>query len=279
MTQKSILITGCSSGIGEAAAHTMKARGWRVFATARKKEDIKRLKDAGLESLYLDYAEPESIAACAGEVLDAAKGGLFALFNNGTYGQGGAVEDIRTDVMREQFESGFFGWHDLTLRVLPTMRAQRAGRIVNCSSVLGIAPMAYRGPYNAMKFALEGLTLTMAFELKGTGIAVSLIEPGPIRTRFADNALTVFKKNVDVENSPHRELYERRLKFLEKGGSQSRFKLEPSAVVDKLIHAVESPNPKPHYFVTTPTYLIDAARRFLPVGLYHRLLQKAGDNA
>lgn len=279
MTQRSILITGCSSGIGEAAAHTMKARGWRVFATARKDEDIQRLKNEGLESHYLDYTEPESIKACAEAVLEAANGRLFALFNNGTYGQGGAVEDITTEVMRQQFESGFFGWHDLTLRVLPTMRAQKAGRIVNCSSVLGIAPMAYRGPYNAMKFALEGLTLTMAFELKGTGIAVSLIEPGPIRTRFAEHALRALKENVDLENSPHRHTYERRLKFLENGGNQSRFKLEPSAVVEKLIHAVESPSPKPHYFVTTPTYLMDAARRFLPVGLYHRLLQKAGDNA
>ena len=187
--QKSILITGCSSGIGLCAAETLKARGWRVFATARKPEDIARLKDeVGVESLYLDYAEPDSIAEAAEHVLKATDGRLDALFNNGGYGQPGALEDIRRDVLRAQFEANVFGWHDLTARVIPAMRKRGQGRIVFCSSVLGLIGAPYRGAYCASKFAIEALADTLRMELQGSGIHVVLIEPGPIATRFVERA-------------------------------------------------------------------------------------------
>ena len=173
MPQRSILITGCSSGIGLASAREMKARGWRVFATARKPEDIARLRDQdGLESLYLDYAESDSIEAAAKHVLDATGGTLNALFNNGAYGQPGAVEDLTPDVLRAQFEANVFGWHDLTRRVIPAMRAQGEGRIVFCSSVLGLVAAPYRGAYCASKFAIEALADSLRMELAATGIRI-----------------------------------------------------------------------------------------------------------
>ena len=213
MPVRSILITGCSSGIGLCAAQTLKARGWRVFATARKQEDIARLKnEVGVESLYLDYAEPASIAAAAEHVLEATNGEIDALFNNGGYGQPGALEDIRPHVLRAQFEANVFGWHDLTCRLIPAMRAQGQGRIVFCSSVLGLIAAPYRGAYSATKFAVEALADTLRMELSGTGIHVSLIEPGPIATRFVERAIEAYRRNVDLEGvgasrhlpSPHR---------------------------------------------------------------------------
>lgn len=277
MSERSILITGCSSGIGEACAHGMEARGWRVLASARKREDVDRLNAEGLEALHLDYAEPESIARAAEEAMERTEGRLFALFNNGAYGQPGAVEDLTMEVLRAQFEANFFGWHDLTRRIVPAMRRQGKGRLVFCSSILGLVPLKYRGAYTASKFALEGLASTLRMEVKEAGIAVSLIEPGPIRTRFAANAAEAFKRNIDIEASPHRAAYEERLARLDSGGTSSRFKLGPEAVLAKLVHAVESTDPKPQYFVTAPTYMMDAARRLLPPRLLERLLDRASD--
>lgn len=263
MSERSILITGCSSGIGWACALGMKARGWRVFATARRPSDIMRLGDHGIEAYYLDYTEPDSIHQCLAQVLEAGEGRLTALFNNGTYGQPGAVEDLDTDVLRAQFEAGFFGWHELTRHVIPVMRAQGHGRIVNCSSVLGIVSLKYRGAYNATKFAVEALSDAMRQELKSSGIRVSLIEPGPIRSRFVEHALEAYRANIDIERSPHREVYRRRIAAMEAGGSQL-FKLEPEAVLKKLVHATESRWPKPRYYVTVPTHFVALGRRLLP---------------
>jgi NAD(P)-dependent dehydrogenase (short-subunit alcohol dehydrogenase family) len=262
MSARAILITGCSSGIGWACAIGMKSRGWRVFATARKPSDILRLGDEGIEAFYLDYTEPESIASCAEQVLKAGEGRLDALFNNGAYGQPGAVEDLRTDVLRAQFEAGFFGWHDLTRRFIPAMRAQGAGRIVNCSSILGLVSLKYRGAYNATKFALEAWSDALRQELRGTRIGVSLIEPGPIRSRFVEHALAAYRANIDLEGSAHAEVYRRRIAAMERGGS-SFFKREPEAVLDKLLHAVESRRPKARYYVTVPTHLAAFGRRVL----------------
>jgi NAD(P)-dependent dehydrogenase (short-subunit alcohol dehydrogenase family) len=261
-TDRSILITGCSSGIGWASAVGLKQRGWRVFATARRPSDILRLGDQGIEAYYLDYMEPESIESCAEQVLSATGGTLTALFNNGMYGQPGAVEDLRPEVLRAQFEVGFFGWHDLTRRLIPSMRAQGRGRIVNCSSVLGIVSLKYRGAYNACKFAVEGLSDALRQELKGTGIHVSIIEPGPIRTNFVEHALEAYRANIDLESSPHADIYQRRIAAMEAGGSR-RFKLEPEAVVEKLVHALESKRPKPRYRVTLPTHMVALGRRLL----------------
>jgi NAD(P)-dependent dehydrogenase (short-subunit alcohol dehydrogenase family) len=242
----------------------MKTRGWRVFATARKPEDIARLKEKeGVESLYLDYAEPHSIEAAAEHVLAATGGKLTALFNNGAYGQPGAVEDLRREVLRAQFEAGFFGWHDLTRRIIPAMRQQGEGRIVFCSSVLGLISAPYRGAYCASKFAVEALADSLRMELAATGIRIVLIEPGPIASRFLEHALEAYRRNIDLEASPHAEIYRARIARLEEGGDQT-FKLGPEAVALKLVHALESRNPKRRYYVTLPTYAAALLRRVLP---------------
>jgi NAD(P)-dependent dehydrogenase (short-subunit alcohol dehydrogenase family) len=267
MVGRSILITGCSSGIGLASAREMKARGWRVFATARKPEDIARLKDEeGVESLYLDYAEPDSIEKAVAKVLKATGGTLDALFNNGAYGQPGAVEDLRRDVLRAQFEAGFFGWHDLTARIVPVMRKQGEGRIVFCSSVLGLISAPYRGAYCATKFAVEALADALRLELAATNIKIVLIEPGPIASRFLEHALEAYRRHIDLDASHHRETYRERIMRLEEGGDQT-FKLGPEAVAFKLARALESRNPKRRYFVTVPTYVAALFRRFLPTSM------------
>ena len=264
MSERSVLITGCSSGIGLASAREMKTRGWRVFATARKPEDSARLKEKErVVSLYLDYAEPHSIEAAAEHVLAATGGKLTALFNNGAYGQPGAVEDLRRDVLRDQFEAGFFGWHDLTRRIIPAMRQQGEGRIVFCSSVLGFVSAPYRGAYCASKFAVEALADALRMELAATGIRIVLIEPGPIASRFLEHALEAYRRNIDLEGSAHREIYRTRIARLEEGGDQT-FKLGPEAVALKLVHALESRNPKRRYYVTLPAYAAALLRRVLP---------------
>ena len=266
---RTILITGCSTGIGYAAARDLEARGWRVLATARKPDDLARLAALGVEPLELELADPASVAACADRTLSLTDGRIGALFSNAAYGQVGAVEDLTRDVLRDQFEVNVFGLHDLTRRLIPAMRAQGAGRIVNCSSVLGLMAAPYRGAYCASKFALEGLSDAMRMELHGTGIHVSLIEPGPIRTNFLPTALAMFRARVDIAGSAHAATYQRRLAGMEKGG-KTTFKLEPEAVVRQLIRALESPRPKPRYFVTFPTYAANILKRALPTVLLDR---------
>jgi len=276
MQPKSILITGCSSGIGLACAIGMKARGWRVFATVRNTQDQARLESLGLEALLMDYRESASVQACAREVSKRTDGKLFALFNNGAYGQPGAVEDLTRAVLEEQFAANFFGWHELTTACLPLLRANGGGRIIQCSSVLGIVAMKWRGAYNASKFAIEGLSDTLRLELRGSGIFVSTIEPGPIATRFVENALAAFDKNIKVETSHYSQAYERQRARLGKGGS-NRFKLPPEAVLQKLVHALESPRPKAHYYVTTPTHLMGLARRIMPQRLMDHFVDRMSD--
>lgn len=268
---RSILITGCSSGIGKCAAEGMHARGWRVFATARKPEDLEMLRQLGVTPLYLDYAEPDSIEAAANALFETTGGTLDALFNNGAYGQPGALEDVSTDVLRAQFEANFFGWHDLTRRVIPAMRKQGHGRIVMCSSVLGIITMGFRGPYAASKFALEAYSDTLRIELHGTGIHVAVIEPGPIRTKFTATALTYARKNIDIVHSVHVKAYARRIRAMEKGGNTFG-ELGPEAVLDALVKAVESGNPRPQYFVTRPTLWMSLLKRVAPKRQLHSFL-------
>lgn len=274
MTRKSILITGCSSGIGFASARIMRGRGWRVLATARTEEDRQRLLgEVGCEVLYLDLANADAIARCAAEALRLTDGRLDALFNNAAFGQVGAVEDLTPEVLRRQLEVNVVGTHDLTRRLIPAMRQAGRGRIVQCSSVLGFVSAPYRGAYCASKFALEALSDAMHHELKGSGVSVSLIEPGPIRTRFVATALANFRASVDIEGSVHRETYRARLASMEQGG-KSTFKLEPEAVAHKLVHAVESPRPRRRYMVTVPTYIAAAGKRLLPPTLADWLIQK-----
>jgi len=254
----------------------MKARGWRVFATARKPEDLAMLEAKGVEALYLDYAERESVVACAAEVGRRTGGRLDALFNNGAYGQPGAVEDLRREVLEAQFAANVFGWLQLTNLCLPMMRENGSGRVVHCSSVLGLVAMKWRGAYNASKFAIEALADTQRLELKGANIHVALIEPGPIASRFVETALRAFERNIDETSSHYRAAYVRQRARLGKGGAQ-RFKLPPEAVFEKLIHAVESPRPKVRYYVTVPTYISAWARRLLPRWLFDRFIERASD--
>jgi NAD(P)-dependent dehydrogenase (short-subunit alcohol dehydrogenase family) len=270
--QKVILITGCSSGIGYEVAKGLVARGYRVFATARKQKDVDKLNAEGLESLSLDLADSDSIQTAVSELLKRTNGKLYALFNNGAYGQPGAVEDLSRAVLREQFEVNLLGTHELTCLVLPVMRAQGAGRIIQNSSVLGLITLKYRGAYNASKFALEGLTDTLRMELKGSGVAVSLIEPGPITSRFRANAFAAYQKNIDTENSPHRQLYRSVEKRLGSEGEVAPFTLGPEAVLKQVIHALESEHPKARYYVTFPTHLFAFLRRILPVQLLDKIL-------
>ena len=265
MSKRSILITGCSSGIGLASARLLRKRGWHVFATARTPGDLERLTvDEQVDAVHLDLAEAKTIAACAEAVLDKTGGTLDALFNNAAYGQPGALEDVSVDALRAQFEVNVFGTHDLCRRLIPAMLNQGHGRIVQCSSVLGLIAAPYRGAYCASKFALEALSDVMRLELAGAGIHVSTIEPGPINTRFIDSSIAAAHRWIDIDGSRHRTRYTAMLEALAKGGKQT-FKLEPEAVAAKLVHAVEHPRPKAHYYVTLPTYMAAIARRTLPI--------------
>lgn len=260
--QRSVLITGSSSGIGLCAAEGLKARGYRVFATARKAQDVDALTERGLESLLLDLTDSDSIREALAAVLERTGGELYGLFNNGGYGQPGAVEDLSRDVLRQQFETNVFGWHELTCAVLPVMRRRNEGRIVQNSSMLGLVTLAYRGAYNASKFALEGLTDTLRQELRGSGIHVSLIEPGPVESRFRENAYAAFKRNIDPGQSAHAAVYQEVEQRLAQT-AEPPFTLPASSVLKKLIHALESPNPRPRYYVTVPTYVFAGLKRVL----------------
>ncbi|HTN98374.1 MAG TPA: SDR family oxidoreductase [Nordella sp.] len=273
---RTVLITGCSSGIGYASAKLLKAKGWRVFATVRKDADLVRLENEGFETFRLDYTDPITISECVADIAERTRGKLFGLFNNGAYGQPGALEDISRAALTAQFEANVFGWHELTRDCLKLMRANGAGRIVNNSSVLGLTAMKWRGAYCATKFAIEAMSDTMRLELKGSNIHVSLIEPGPIATRFVEHAIEAFDRNVDETLSHYKEAYVRQRQRLNGGGAK-RFKLPPEAVALKLLHALENRKPKRRYYVTVPTYVMAWARRLLPPPALDRLLDKASD--
>ncbi len=261
--QKSILITGCSSGIGYDAAHGLKAHGWRVFATCRKQEDCDRLIAEGFESPRLDLADEDSITEALAHILNETGGALDALFNNGAYAIPGAVEDLPRQAFREIFETNLFGTQDLTNRVIPVMRKQGHGRIINNSSVLGLVGYSWRGAYVATKFALEGLTDTLRLELRPTDIHVILFEPGPVTSKIRQNSIPHFERFIDWKASALSRLYEKLIHRLYQDREPDFFELPASAVTKKLIRALESPRPKPRYYLTTPTYVFGALRRIL----------------
>ena len=275
-TRRSIIVTGCSSGIGAHCARALHAEGWRVFATVRREEDRNGLEADGIETLLMDYTKPDTIAALADTVLSRTGGRIDALFNNGAYGQAGAVEHLPVEALRLQFETNVFGWHDLTRRLIPAMRRQGHGRIVQCSSILGIVPYRWRGAYNASKFAIEGLSLTLRMELAGSGIHVSLIEPGPIESRFTANAVTHIEQHIDLEGSVHADEYRRQLRRLRGESRPSRGKLGPEAVYAVLKHALNAPSPRPHYVVTTPAKQGALLKKLLPAGLFYRFIGRLG---
>ena len=274
---KTILITGCSTGIGYCVAKGLKNRGYRVFATARRKESVAVLTEEGFESLLLDLDDSDSIRHAVDEILKRTNGEIYGLFNNGAFGLAGAVEDLSRDAIRAQFETNFFGWLELTNLIIPVMRQQGYGRIIQNSSVLGIVALQFRGAYNASKFAIEGISDTLRLELRNTDIHVSLIEPGPIMSEFRSNSLKAMQDHIDIKNSIYSEKYKNVLKRLNTKGPAVPFTLPPEAVLDKVIHALESRKPKARYYVTFPTYLFAYLKRLLSTRQLDSLLFKAGN--
>lgn len=276
-SNRTILITGCSTGIGLATARRLKHRGYNVLTTARKPVDIAELQLHGFYCRFMDYTLPQSITETVQWALAQGQGRIYGLFNNGAYGQPGAVEDLSRDVLREQFEANFFGWHQLTTEVLAEMRKVNEGRIIQNSSVLGIVPMKMRGAYNASKYAIEGLTDTLRLELKGSNIFISLIEPGPIYSEFRRNAYKHFKRAIMPQDSFHRQTYEAvEARLSDALNADSRFTLPPEAVAEKVIHALESSRPRARYPVTFPTHLFGYLKRLLPTSWLDFILNKAG---
>lgn len=272
---KAVLVTGASSGIGYYCAKALQQDGYKVIASCRKIADVSRLQAEGLTCIQLDLADSASVQNGAREALALARGSLYALFNNGAYGQPGAVEDLSRETLRKTFETNLFGWLELTNALLPKMIEQGEGRIVQNSSVLGFAAMPMRGAYNASKFALEGLSDTLRLELKGTGVEVSLIEPGPILSQFRKNALDALTRNIDRDSSRHKAKYEAAIERLSKKGPAMKFTLGPDAVYKRLKHALESKRPKPRYYVTVPTYLLGYLKRILSTRALDKILAKA----
>ncbi|MBV7300109.1 SDR family oxidoreductase [Enterovibrio paralichthyis] len=271
-----VLMTGCSSGIGYVCAHALAKQGFNVIASCRKQEDVAQLKAEGLTCIHLDLADETSILKAVEEVKSLTGGKLFGLFNNGAYGQPGALEDLPTDALRKQFETNFFGWHTLTQAVIPMMRENGKGRIVQNSSVLGFVALKFRGAYNASKFAVEGWTDTIRLELEGTPIKISLIEPGPIESRFRANALNAFFRYINPESSRFKNDYLSQQARLESEHSSNKYTLPADAIVEPLVHALTSANPKIRYRVTKPTQYMALCKRLLPAKTLDRLLAKGG---
>ncbi len=261
---KTVFITGCSSGIGYEAAHALVKQGFHVIASCRKQADVERLQLDGLTCIQLDLADNDSILNAVKKIKKITNGELFALFNNGAYGQPGALEDLPTDALRQQFEINVFGWHTLTQALLPLMFKRGEGRIVQNSSVLGFVALKYRGAYNASKFAIEGWTDTLRLELENTPIQVSLIEPGPIETKFRINALQAFHQHIKVKGSRHEQAYLGQEKRLEAKESESQYTLPASAIMPSLIHALTAKRAKIRYRVTKPTTYMWLFKRLLP---------------
>ncbi|MGB1310115.1 MAG: SDR family NAD(P)-dependent oxidoreductase [Leucothrix sp.] len=270
---KNILITGCSSGIGYCTAKGLKARGYRVIASARKPKDVSRLQDEGFDALQLDVADSDSIQHAVADLKSLCGDALYAIFHNGAYGQTGAVEDLNRSTLEKQFATNVFGWIELSNALIPLLRQQPSARIIFNSSVLGLISLPYRGAYNASKYAIEGFADTLRLELHSSNIAISLIEPGPIESLFRQNALAALKANIDIDGSVHKDKYQKQIKRMEKIGPAAPFTLPAEAVLTKVVHALESRNPKPRYYVTFPTYLFGTLRRILPTRALDAILR------
>ncbi|HAT6935728.1 TPA: SDR family NAD(P)-dependent oxidoreductase [Legionella pneumophila] len=272
MNTKVILITGCSSGIGFDAVFALKKRGHRVIASCRKTEDVQKLLNKGVEALLLDVSNPISIQSAFAQLLIMTSGHLDVLINNAGYGQVGALEDISRDILRQQFETNVFGLQDLTNLVIPVMREQGQGRIINISSILGVVSMPFRGAYNASKYALEGLSDTLRLELSGSGIKIITIEPGPINSRFRDNAVDFSLQQIPMEKSYFKNQYKTMLSNFKQKKADSLFTRNTDAVIKKLVHAVESRKPKPKYPVTFPAYFLIGLKRILTTRLLDKFI-------
>lgn len=274
MSMGTVLITGCSSGIGLATAEVLKARGWRVIATARKAEDVTSLSAQGFEALQLDVCDELSVKRALATVFTLTGGELDGLVNNAGMAIPGAVEDLSRENLLRQFDTNFFGVMELTRQVLPVMRRRNRGRIVMVSSILGRVAMPWRGAYNASKFALEGITDTLRMELRGSGIQVALVNPGPVRSRFRDNSLGNFDAHVAPAASVHAADYARLRAQTGADKDHQPFTVGPEAVAAKIAHALESRTPKARYYVTLPAYVLATARCLLPTAWLDAVLAR-----
>lgn len=268
---KSVLITGCSSGIGEATAYYLKSCGYRVIATARKEVDVERLKNDGFEAFRIDVRDPQSISEALENILILTGGTLDIVFNNAGFGQPGAVEDIKTDILREQFETNVFGLHEVMMQVLPIMKRQGYGKIINHSSVLGLVSLRLRGAYNASKYAIEGLSDTLRLELEGSNISVTVLNTGPITSDFRNNAKQKTIDNIDIDNSRFKEVY---YKSLNSKKSDVPFNLPPIEVAKVVEKIIQAQNVKPRYYITKATYLLGFAKRILSSRMLDKILIK-----
>lgn len=254
--QRTVVITGCSSGIGLAAANDLLARGYKVIATCRKTEDVARMNTLGFIGLQLDLDDPASVDRAADDVIALTENRLFALFNNGGFGVYGPLHTLSRQQLEQQFSTNFFGTHQLTMRLLPALQASGNGRIINTSSVLGLVSTPGRGAYAASKYALEAWSDALRLELYRSGVRVSLIEPGPIKTQFTDN-VTQGEQNKPVRNP----------------GIAARFTLPPEAILPKLRHALESKHPRLRYPVTLVAHIMGLLKRLLPGWMMDRILR------
>jgi short-subunit dehydrogenase len=274
MDMKTVLITGCSTGIGLEAAKTLSKKGYQVIATCRTDQDEGALKALGITVVQMDLNNTQSIEHAFQQVLEKTHGRLDVLINNAGFGQAGALEDLSRETIRNQFETNVFGLMDLTRLAIPIMRQQGHGRIINLSSLLGFVCLPFRGAYNASKYAVEGLSDTLRLELKDSNIKVITIEPGPIKSQFRDTSVKKALSAIDAENSHFKSQYAHLTKDFTSQKEESTFTLGPEAVVKQFIHAIEAKHPKAKYRVTFPTHLFAALKRLLPTKLLDKLLYK-----
>ncbi len=271
---ENILITGCSSGIGLETALFLKTKKYKVYASARKEEDIKHLKKLGFDALKLDVRKKENISKALDYILQK-DGKLDAVFNNAGFGQPGAVEDVKTEVLREQFETNVFGLHELTIQAMKIFRKQRYGKIIQHSSVLGIISLKFRGAYNASKYAIEGLCDTLRLETSDSNIFICTINTGPVTSKFRENALEKFKKNIDINDSFFSSTYKKELsQRLNNDKDNTPFNLPASSVAEIVLKIMESKKPKPRYYITKTTHILGFAKRVLPTSSLDKILTK-----
>ncbi|EAT15303.1 SDR family NAD(P)-dependent oxidoreductase [Desulfuromonas acetoxidans] len=274
--QRWVVVTGASSGIGRDIALTLYQYDYRVIATARRDEDLEELRRLGLTTCALELADSASVDRAINTILSLCDNALYALINNAAYGQPGAVEDLSRDSLEQQFAVNLFGTHQLTVGLLPALKQGAEGRLVTISSVLGLVAFPWQGAYNASKFALEGLTDTLRLELYDSPVKVSLIEPGPIRSRFRQNALEAFQQDINWQDSDHANDYRRVTNYYAASDHPTPFTGSPALVTKRVLHALSSPRPQPRYYVTVPTYVLATCRRLLPWRWLDRLLVKLG---
>jgi short-subunit dehydrogenase len=271
---QNILITGCSSGIGLQTALTLKENNYKVYASARKQKDVDMLKDLGFETFKIDVRNKDEISFALNKILENDLK-LDAVFNNAGYGQPGAVEDLSVEVLKKQFNTNFFGLHEVTIQAMKIFRTQGFGKIIQHSSVLGIISLKYRGAYNASKYAIEGLNDTLRQEVMGSNIFISTINTGPVTSKFRENGLKKFNKNITVEGSFFEEIYKKELKArLETKEDNAPFNLPPSSVANVVLKILQTKKPKPRYYVTKATHILGFLKRILSTSLMDRLLNK-----